>query len=132
MLTIRLQRAGKRNHSHFSVVLAEKAFSVSKKIAEVLGSYNPHSKELVLKNQDRLNSLIAQRIEMSPTVHNLLVTKGILKAEKVKAFNVPKKKEEAPKVENVEVKAEDAVSTEQVTEEVKPTEEAQVTEEAKA
>lgn len=96
MLTIRLQRTGKRNHSHFRVVLAEKESSVSKKIAEVLGSYNPHSKDLAIKDQERLNYWIAQRIDMSPTVHNLLVTKGILKAEKVKAFNIPKKKEEAP------------------------------------
>jgi len=96
MLTIRLQRTGKRNHSHFRVVLAEKESSVSKKIAEVLGSYNPHSKDLAIKDQERLNYWIAQRIDMSPTVHNLLVTKGILKAEKVKAFSVPKKKEEAP------------------------------------
>jgi small subunit ribosomal protein S16 len=96
MLTIRLQRTGKRNHSHFRVVLAEKESSVSKKFTEVLGSYNPHSKDLIIKDQDRLNYWITQRTDMSPTVHNLLVTKGILKADKVKAFNIPKKKEEAP------------------------------------
>ncbi len=127
MLTIRLQRTGKRNHSHFRVVLAEKESSVSKKFAEVLGSYNPHSKDLVIKDQDRLNYWIAQRTDMSPTVHNLLVTKGILKADKVKAFNVPKKKEEIPvevapvaeAVPEAEVKATEETPVEQQPEEVK-------------
>ena len=90
MLTIRLQRAGKRNHSHFRVVLAEKTAHVSKKIQETLGSYNPHTKELVVKDDVKLQYWLGQNVELSPTVHNLLVIKGIVKAEKVRAFNTPK------------------------------------------
>lgn len=97
MLTIRLQRAGKRNHSQFRVVLAEKTAHVSKKVAEYLGSYDPHSKNLNIKDSERLNYWISQRVALSPTVHNLFVEKGLLKAEKVKAFNIPKKEE--PKAE---------------------------------
>ena len=99
MLTIRLQRAGKKNHSHFRVVLAEKTAHVSKKFQEILGSYNPHTKDLVVKNAEKLQYWIDQNINISPTVHNLLVTKGILKADKVKAFNIPKKPEAAPAAE---------------------------------
>jgi len=98
MLTIRLQRTGKKNHSHFRVVLAEKTAHVSKKFQEILGSYNPHTKDLVVKNADKLKYWIDQNVSISPTAHNLLVTKGLIKADKVKAFNTPKKAEE-PKAE---------------------------------
>ena len=90
MLTIRLQRTGKKNASAFRIVVAEKTASVSKKFNEVLGVYNPRRKEFSLKNPDRVQYWISQHIELSPTVHNLLVEKGILKADKVKAFKVKK------------------------------------------
>ncbi len=99
MLTIRLQRTGKKNHSHFRVVLAEKTAHVSKKFQEILGSYNPHNKDLVVKNAEKLQYWIEQNIAISPSAHNLLVTKGFLKADKVKAFNIPKKPVEPVKAE---------------------------------
>ncbi len=122
MLTIRLQRAGKKNHSHFRVVLAEKTSHVSKKFQEILGSYNPHNKELVVKNAEKLQYWIDQNINISPTVHNMLVTKGILKADKVKAFNIPKKPVEAVKPEATP--AAEAPKAETATEEAVPTENA--------
>ena len=94
MLTIRLQRTGKRNAASFRIVVAEKTAHVSKDFKEVLGIYNPRSKEFNLKNPERVNYWISQHIEISPTVHNLLVTKGLLKADKVKAFKIKKSKEE--------------------------------------
>lgn len=108
MLTIRLQRAGKKNHSNFKVVLAEKESSVSKKVTEILGSYNPHTKDLSIKDPERLNYWIALRTSISPTAHNLLVEKGFLKAAKVKAFNTPKKAPEKPE-EKVAEKPEEKV-----------------------
>jgi small subunit ribosomal protein S16 len=91
MLIIRLQRTGKRNASDFRVVLAEKESHVSKKVTEVLGSYNPKTKDLKVKDQERLTYWIGQRVSISPTVHNLLVSKGLLDSPKVRAFNTPKK-----------------------------------------
>lgn len=101
MLTIRLQRTGTKNAANFRVVVAEKTAHVSKKVHEVLGSYNPHKKSLALRNPERVNYWIAQKIEISPSVHNLLVEKNLLKADKVKAFSVPKKEtpKEEPKAE---------------------------------
>ncbi len=95
MLTIRLQRTGKKNRPAFRIILAEKTSAASKKFVEVLGSYNPASKQLGLKNQDRLNYWIAQKVAISPTVHNLLVTHKLLDAKKVAAFTIPKKPVEA-------------------------------------
>lgn len=101
MLTIRLQRTGKKNASSFRIVVAEKTAHVSKKFHEVLGAYNPSKKQFSLKNPERVQYWIGQHVELSPTVHNLLVTNGIIKGEKVKAFKTPKKEaeKEAPKEE---------------------------------
>ncbi len=105
MLIIRLQRTGKKNSPDFRVVLAEKKSSASKKFTEILGSYNPRTKVLAVKDQDRLKLWISKGVEISPTVHNLLVTKNLLDAKKVRAFNTPKKPvepapaAEAPKAE---------------------------------
>jgi len=90
MLTIRLQRTGKKNAASFRIVVAEKTAPVSKSFKEILGVYNPRRKEFNLKNPERVQYWIAQHVEMSPTVHNLLISKGILKADKVKAFKVKK------------------------------------------
>jgi small subunit ribosomal protein S16 len=100
MLTIRLQRTGKKNQADFRIVLAEKESPVKKKFLEVLGSYNPRKKDFRIK-EERAKYWIGQRIEMSPTVHNLFVTKGLLQGAKVKAFNTPKKPvESAPAPES--------------------------------
>jgi small subunit ribosomal protein S16 len=123
MLTIRLQRTGKRNQADFRVVLAEKTSAVNKKFSEVLGSYNPKTKDLKIKNPERLTYWIEQHVAISPTVHNLLVTKNLLKATKVKAFSTPKKPvvAEAAPVASAEEAAAAPV-------EEKPVEEAPVTE----
>ena len=90
MLTIRLQRSGKRNQPEFRIVLAEKTAAASKKFVEILGNYNPRNKAFNM-NQDRLNYWMTQRVELSPTMHNLLVSQKLLDKFKVKAFNIPKK-----------------------------------------
>jgi len=92
MLTIRLQRTGKRNQANFRIVLAEKTAAASKQCLEVLGSYNPLKKDFRVK-EERLNYWIAQRVQISPTLHNLLISKNLLEGTKVQAFKIKKKKE---------------------------------------
>jgi small subunit ribosomal protein S16 len=100
MLTIRLQRAGKKNKADFRIVLAQKTSASQKKFVEVIGSYNPHTKNLQIRDKDRLSYWIDdQHVELSPTVQNLLISKEIIKGEKAKAFTLPKKEvvaEETP------------------------------------
>lgn len=99
MLTIRLQRAGKKNKPEYRVVLADKTAASQKKFTEVLGSYNPHTKVLSIRDQARLNYWKdEQHVELSATVHNLLVKNDIIKAPKTKAFTVPKKEVVAEEV----------------------------------
>jgi small subunit ribosomal protein S16 len=92
MLTIRLQRTGTKNRPAFRLVLAQAYRSASKKFLEVLGHYNPRSKEFGIKNEERLKYWLSQNVHLSPTVHNLLVEKKLLDAKKVQAWK-PKKKE---------------------------------------
>lgn len=97
MLTIRLRRAGKKNSPLYRVVLAQKTAAATKKFQEILGTYNPRTKALVVGNKERLQYWIAQHTEMSATVHNLFVTNKLVEAKKVHAFSIPKKPVEAAK-----------------------------------
>lgn len=91
MLTIRFQRTGKRNRAEFRVVVAPKTAAAQKKFTEVLGSYNPRSKAFVVKDQARLTYWLSQKIEISPSVQNLLITQKLIDAPKARAFAIPKK-----------------------------------------
>lgn len=91
MLTLRLQRSGKKNRPEFRVVLAQKTAAAGKKFLEVLGNYNPRTKDFVVKSEERLKYWIAQHVEISPTLHNLLVSKNLLDSKKTKAFGIPTK-----------------------------------------
>jgi small subunit ribosomal protein S16 len=133
MLTIRLQRAGKKHQTEFRVVLAEKTAAAGKKFQEVLGNYNPHTKTFVIRDQERLSYWIGQRVAMSPTVHNLFVTQNLISTPKVKAFSVPKKEtpaEEAAPAEKAEAPVEAAAEAPEVVE--TPTEATPETEETPA
>lgn len=127
MLTIRLQRAGKKNKADFRVVLAEKTAASQKKFVEVLGSYNPHTKTLGIRNQERLNYWIdEQHVEVSPTVHNLLVSKDLVKGSKEKAFTIPKKEVVAEEPAAEAPASEETAATETAATQPDATEEAPV------
>lgn len=109
MLTIRLQRAGKKNKPEYRVILADKTAAAQKKFTEILGSYNPHTKNLIIRSQERLDYWMKeQHVPLSATVQNLFVTKDIIKGDKTKAFTIPKKEvvaEEAPAAEETVAEA---------------------------
>ncbi len=95
MLTIRLQRTGTKNKPAFRLVLAEKEKAAGKKFQEVLGSYNPRSKDFAVKDDVRLKYWIAQNVELSPTVRNLLIEKKVIEGKKVKAWSAKAKEGDA-------------------------------------
>ena len=94
MLVIRLQRVGKRNQASFRVVLQERSWTPKGKAKELLGFYNPVTKNKTFQ-KERIDYWISKGASPSPTIHNMLVDEGILKEAKVKAWQ-PKKKEKAP------------------------------------
>lgn len=96
MLRIRLSRGGKKNNSQFRVTVADGRRAPSGKFIEILGHYDPHTKEKSFK-KDRVEYWIARGAQPSATVHNFLVDAGILKGDKVASWSAKKKegKEEA-------------------------------------
>ncbi len=91
MLTIRLQRIGKKHQASFRIVLQDSQWKPQGKALELLGFYNPHSKEKQFQ-AERIKFWIARGAQLSPTLHNMLVDAGIVAGEKVKAWKVKKGK----------------------------------------
>lgn len=91
MLTIRLSRIGKKNMPMYRLIISEKGRDTHAKSLEILGSYNPHSKELAVKG-DRVNYWLEKGSGISPTANNLLIDKGVIKGEKIKASKAGAKK----------------------------------------
>ena len=80
---IRFQRIGRRNDPAFRIVAIEKARSPkSGNPLELLGTYNPRSKALTLK-EERVKEWVSKGAQVSPSLKNLLINKGILTGKKV-------------------------------------------------
>ena len=91
MLTIRLSKIGKKNKPAYRLIISEKARDPYGKALEILGSYNPHTKELLVK-KDRINYWLGVGSGMSATVNNLLIENKIIEGKKIKASKSKKKK----------------------------------------
>lgn len=122
MLAIKLSRIGKKNQPHYRVIISEKGRDPYGDVLEILGDYNPHTKALQIKG-DRVNYWISKGAQPTPTVNNLLVDKGVIKGEKVRASKDPKNTEEAKPEEGAPKEAGEAKA-----EEVKSEPETAVTE----
>jgi small subunit ribosomal protein S16 len=131
MLKIRLQRVGKKHEPVFRVVVGNSQNGPkSGKFIEVLGSYDPRSKNANTLNKARVQEWIGKGAQVSDTVHNLLVSEKVIDKKKVNAL--PKKT--APKkevvAEEVAPEAPVAEAAPEVIEETPVAEEVAVVEEA--
>ncbi len=96
MLTIRLSRVGKKNMPLYRVIISEKHKDLYGNSLEILGSYNPHTKELKI-NAEKTKYWLSKGAAMSNTINNLLIEKKIIEGKKVKASKDRKpKKTPAP------------------------------------
>lgn len=122
MLVIRLQRVGKRNEPTYRLVLTDsKNGPKSGRFLKVLGSYDPRDKNETILKAEEIQEAIAQGAQVSDTVNNLLINKGVIKGEKINVL--PKK---TPIIKEEEEKPEEAAApeaTEAPAEEVAPVEE---------
>lgn len=101
MLKIRLQRTGRKRESTFRIVLTDsKNGPTSGRFKEILGSYNPGSNEKIVK-ADRVTYWIGNGAQVSGTVHNILISEGVIKGKKINVL--PKK---SPVVDEEKIKAE--------------------------
>lgn len=119
MLKIRLSRIGKTNKPMYRIIISENARDPYGRALEILGSYNPYTKEINAE-KERIEHWISVGAQLSPTLNNLLVGKDIIKGKKVKAFKFGKNTAEekntataATAEKKAEEKTEEAAKTEE-------------------
>lgn len=93
MLTIRLSRIGKRKQPTYRIIVIEKHRDPWAKYLELLGNYNPRSKQLVVKI-DRVKYWVSKGAELSASVNNLLIKTGNLEGGKKKVVKITAKRQE--------------------------------------
>jgi small subunit ribosomal protein S16 len=86
-----MSQVGKKNKKMFRLVISEKARDPFGKALEILGSYNPYSKELKAKT-DRITYWISKGASLSASVNNLFINQGIIKGEKAKTVKISNKR----------------------------------------
>jgi small subunit ribosomal protein S16 len=91
MLTIRMQRTGRKGHAQFRVIVQDSRFSpTSGRVVAHLGSYNPHSKTTTL-NKDKTKSYLDNGAQPSDRVAKLLKAEGVKLPDWV-SLSAPKKR----------------------------------------
>ena len=102
MTVFRLSRTGKKKQPYFRIVVQDKNRDPWSPAIEIVGTVNPRleKKDAVL-NKERIEYWLSKGTQPSPTVHNLFVDLGIIKADKVKHTRITAKraKEIAEKAE---------------------------------
>jgi small subunit ribosomal protein S16 len=125
MLKIRLTRIGKKNKPMYRLTVAEQTKDPYGRALEILGSFNPYTKELICE-KERIEHWLKMGAQMSPTINNLLVNNKIIEGKKVKSFYPKKKDKPAEEAKKTEDKKPDETKTED-----KPTEKKAEVEEIK-
>ena len=74
----------------YLLIISEKSRDPWGRSLEILGAYNPYSKDLQVK-ADRIKYWLDNGAQMSDTVNNLLVDKKIISGEKIKKMRGGKK-----------------------------------------
>lgn len=95
MLKIRLQRTGRKNDPHFRLIVTESTLKPkTSQFTEIVGTYNVKAGIFEAKG-DRVKHWMSVGAQVTPTVKNLLISKGILEGKKVNVL--PKKTVQAKK-----------------------------------
>lgn len=79
---IRFQRTGRKNDAAFRIAVLEKtAGPKAGKYVDLVGTYNPKTKAATLK-PEAIKDWVGKGAQVSPSVHNLLVSKGVMDGPK--------------------------------------------------
>ncbi len=100
MLTIRLQRVGRKNEPTFRVVVTDSKTAAKKnrRFHEIVGSYDARDKNVTNLNAERIKHWLSKGAQASGTVHNLLISKKVIEGKKINVLpqkTAPKKEEAA-------------------------------------
>lgn len=83
MLMIRFQRIGRKNDPAFRIAVLEKtAGPKAGKYVDLVGTYNPKTKESTLK-PELIKEWVTKGAQVSPSVMNLLISKGVFEGNKI-------------------------------------------------
>ena len=116
MLKIRMQRTGRINMPSYRIIVTEHARSPKTgNIVEKVGTYNPKTKERNL-NADRIKYWLSVGAKASGTMHNMLISVGIIEGKKVNVL--PKKS--PPKPAPTEASGKEEAPAPELNDEVKP------------
>lgn len=89
MLAIKLSRTGKNKEPHYRLIVLEKTKDPWGDYLENLGYVNNRANPPVFQlKDDRIKYWISKGAQPTPTVHNILVTKGIIVAPKMKVSSL--------------------------------------------
>lgn len=103
----------------YRLIISEKTKDPYGRALEILGAYNPFTKDLDVK-KERIEHWLSVGAQMSPTVNNLLVEKQIIKGKKVTASKPGEQKPEEAKPEAPKSEAPAPASEEKPAEEQTP------------
>ena len=115
MLKIRLSRIGKKKKPVYRIIVSEAARDPYGKALEILGTYNPFTKELLKIKKERIEYWLGHGAQMTPSANNLLVEKKVIKGEKVNASKAGKKKKGAKEEKKDDEKTKDEAPKEEKT-----------------
>src|SRR6202167_6488598 len=83
MLKIRMQRVGRINQPSYRIVVTEHTASPKAgKFVEKLGTFNPRTKARTL-DEARVKYWISVGAQPSATMHNMLVSSGVVSGKKI-------------------------------------------------
>lgn len=84
---MRLQRVGRKNDPSYRIVVTDKRTGPkSNKHIDLLGSYNPKLGHVQIDG-DKAKKWLAQGVQPSVTLHNMLVSQKIIEGKKINALS---------------------------------------------
>ncbi|MEK7653741.1 MAG: 30S ribosomal protein S16 [Patescibacteria group bacterium] len=92
MLVLKLKRIGKKHQAAFRLIVDEKRHKLFGKNVEDLGWYNPRTDKHEI-NKERVSYWLKTGAQTTDTVHNILVSAGVIEGKKIAVHSQPKKKE---------------------------------------
>lgn len=104
MLMLKLKRIGKKHQASFRLIVDEKRHKMVGTNVEDLGWYNPRTNTSEIK-KDRVEYWMKTGAQPTDTVHNLLITAGIIAGKKIAVHKQSKKPSDAKAMEGKEGEA---------------------------
>ena len=95
MVVLRLTRTGKKKQAFYRIVAADSHRFVNSKFIEILGWYNPKTKEVSLKSE-LVNGWLSKGAQPSNTVAKLLKDNGIVLPDWVSITEKHRKSKKEP------------------------------------